>query len=83
MADNFMTSFTRLAMKGYTPSDLDDMGAIQYFGFINDLGAWYIMKYDTGAAPKTIRWARGGDGYAAAFTGRALLTYDYFNVVFA
>ena len=59
----------------YTPADIDDAGAVQYFGYTDNRGAWYIRKFDTSASPKTIRFCFGQSNYATNFTNRASLTY--------
>ncbi len=59
----------------YTPGDIDDAGTVQYFGYTDNKGAWYIRKFDTGVAPKTIRFCFGQSNYATNFTNRAALTY--------
>lgn len=63
----------------YTPADIDDAGAVQYFGFTDNSGAWYIRKFDTGASPKTIRFAFGQGAYATNWTGRTGLTYSIYG----
>lgn len=59
----------------YTPADIDDASTVQYFGFTDILGAWYIRKFDTSVSPKTLRFAFGQTGYTAAWTARASQTY--------
>jgi hypothetical protein len=59
----------------YQPADIDDAGTVQYFGFTQVGGAWYIRKYDTGASPKTLRFAFGQSNYTTAWTNRAAQTY--------
>lgn len=59
---------------------------INYFGFVNRLGEWYIMKQDTTAGAnnlQTYRFAKGGSGYTTNWTNRESLTYDYFYTTFA
>lgn len=64
----------------YKISDADETGAIKYYGFLDADGAWYIMEENTTA--NTYRYSRGSSAYTTAWTGRAGLTYGYFNVVF-
>jgi hypothetical protein len=66
----------------YSPADVDDAGTVQYFGFTDMTGAWYVQRMDTGASPKTLRYARGTTAYPAGWTGRASLTYDYLYATF-
>ena len=65
-------------MDSYVASDIDESGATKYYGFLSRSGAWYIQE----VTDTTIRYAKGVSGYVAGFTGRAGLTYDYFDVVF-
>jgi hypothetical protein len=59
----------------YLPSDIDDAGTVQYFGYTDNKGAWYIRKFDTSTSPKTIRFCFGQSNYTTNFTNRAALTY--------
>ena len=59
----------------YLASDVDDAGTVQYFGYTDNKGAWYIKKYDTSVSPKTIRFCFGQANYATNFTNRASLAY--------
>lgn len=70
---------------GYQVSDIDDPGTgTAYFGFLAADGKWLIKR----VTATQVRFASGdasyqsGSGYPAAFTGRAGLTYLYFNEVF-
>jgi hypothetical protein len=72
-------------------SDVDPLGAgkvtaghsYQFFGYLTSDGAWLIMQEDTTTATsiKTYRYVGGQThaGYLAAWTGRAALTYEYFD----
>lgn len=59
----------------YTPADIDDVPVIQYFGFTDMSGHWYIRQVDRTANVKTVRFAFGQGNYAANFVNRASLTY--------
>jgi hypothetical protein len=61
-------------------SDIDDAGDTKYYGNLAMNGEWYVMREDTVA--KTYRYTRGQGSYPTAWTGRAALSYDYFDVVF-
>ena len=61
----------------YKISDLEE-AATSYYGNLATDGSWYILSLTATAA----RYAKGDSGYVAAWTGRAGLTYDYFDVVF-
>jgi hypothetical protein len=62
----------------YQPSDLDEGGATDYYGFLDVDGKWYIMSKTTTA----IRYTKGSKAYTTNWTNRASLTYDYFNNTF-
>ena len=63
----------------YRISDLDTSAIPMYFGYVDQNGNWYIMCLSTSNG--TARYCKGSSGYAAAWTGRAELTYDYFSNV--
>ena len=65
---------------GYRISEIDD-NHTGFFGFINQTGAWYVMKQDqeTGA----FRYARGNSDFPGNWTNREKLKYDYFSTVFS
>lgn len=63
----------------YYPVEVDE-GNPGYFGFMDSVGNWYIMKltsYEGGE--KSIRYARGSkfDDFQTAWNNRASLVYDY------
>ncbi len=67
----------------YQISDTDESASSpQYYGFLGKEGHWYIMKMINTAGVKTFRYIQGHSGYAAAWTGRAALTYGYFDEIF-
>jgi hypothetical protein len=50
-------------------TDYDNAGGYEYFGYQDgSAGAWQIRRLET--ATKTMRYASGGSGYVAAWTGR-------------
>lgn len=61
----------------YKISDLEE-AATSYYGNVAADGSWYILKLTSTAA----RYTKGSSAYTTAWTGRAGLTYDYFDVVF-
>ena len=66
--------------EGYEISDLDTAGSPKYYGFLDEIGNWYIIQmYDT-----AVRYVRGSsaDSYPTMWANRATLSYDYFNVTF-
>ena len=66
--------------EGYEISDLDTGGSTQYYGFLDQIGNWYIIQMTT----TTVRYVRGSsaDYYPDIWNNRANLDYDYFNNVF-
>lgn len=72
----------RQLLSRYGISDIDDASNPRYYGFLDALGGWFILKNDTTAGAKSYRYASGGTDYAANWTGRAGLSYDYMSAVF-
>lgn len=64
----------------YKFTDYDDSGTTQYFGYVDEKGAWYIMSLDT--SNKEARYAKGESGYGTAWSGREGLSYGYFYEIF-
>lgn len=64
---------------GYTITEVDDSSTPSYYGFLHKTGAWYITKEDSAGS---YRYAKGASLFSTGWTGRALLTYDYFDNVF-
>jgi len=64
---------------GYEITDIDDSSSPAYYGFVKKTGAWYIMEEDSTGS---YRYYKGSSNYSVSWTGRALLSYDYFNSVF-
>jgi hypothetical protein len=62
----------------YLAADIDDAAGstgIQYFGYTDNKGAWYIRKMDNSTSPKTIRLTFGQTNYTTNWANRAALTY--------
>ena len=66
----------------YRIADVDDAGAIKYYGFVDVNGGWYILKEDTSGAIDTYRYIKGDTDYPTNFGIRGTFTYDYFNNIF-
>ena len=64
------------ALTRYKISDIDSVGV--FYGYLADDGSWYIMSGASGV----YRYIQGNSGYIAAWSGRAGLSYDYFNNAF-
>ena len=66
--------------RAYNIADKDDVGATKYFGFTGRTGNWYILRENT--TNQTYRYVKGSSGYTTNWTGRAALSFDYYNEVF-
>lgn len=66
--------------EGYRISEIDDSGAVAYYGFTNDSGAWFIMKEDANSG--SFRYARGNSGFPSNWSRRQKQKYDYFHNLF-
>lgn len=64
--------------EGYSISQIDD-SPTAYFGFVNNLGQWFIMRQDTDNA---YRYTRGDKDFEANWPNRTKLDYDYFDNIF-
>lgn len=67
-----------LVLDDYNISDIDDTTDTHYFGWLNSVGAWRIMRMVDGVA----RYASGSTDYETNWTNRASLTYGYYNALF-
>lgn len=63
---------------GYKISQIDDSSPA-YYGFVDKSGAWFIMKEDSSG---NYRYTKGTTAFSTNWTGRAGLTYDYFDAIF-
>ena len=62
---------------GYKCHDLDESSStLNYFGFVNDVGKWYILEY-VSATTSTFRISQNATNYTSGWAARASLTYDY------
>ncbi len=66
----------------YKIANKDDDDTTNYYGFVDKDGAWYILIEVISAGNDTYRYARGDSDFPTNWTGRAGLSYDYFNEVF-
>ncbi len=76
-------------LQGYQASDkdVDSVDAdVNYYGYVNKFGAWYIMKEDLSvggdADLNSWRYAKGSSGYSANWANREGLTYERFDEAF-
>jgi hypothetical protein len=70
---------TNTSLLKYKIHEGDDTGTINYYGYVEPGGSWYIMKEDLTVAPNTYRYIAGDGDYATNWSGRTGLTYDYLN----
>jgi hypothetical protein len=63
----------------YAITDMDDAADPAYYGYVDQVGNWYIMRMTTAGE---VRYAKGASGYAAAWTARAGQSYGLFNATF-
>lgn len=64
----------------YVLTNYDPTSDPMYFGFLKDDGSWFMQKVSSTSF--IVLYATGASGYAAAWTGRAGLTYDTYDHVF-
>lgn len=67
----------------YTISDIDEVGLVNYYGFITTGGKFYIMKEDKTTFPNTYRYYNdnGNLTYVSKWASRLSNTYVYlFNL---
>jgi hypothetical protein len=78
MKDHFDQSNSMLNLDSYRAQDLDEMEpGVQYVGFINPRGAWYIIKNNE--EQNTLRYAFGNDSYEKFWPQASKLDYKLLN----
>ena len=71
------------AIAGYVATDQSFDGvATTYWGFLDKIGSWYIQRQVVAGNDIAWRYARGWGGYTTAWTGRAGLSYNYYDTEF-
>jgi hypothetical protein len=65
---------------GYKISEIDDNNTITYYGFIDNTGAWFIMREDIDA--NSFRYSKGESDFPGNWRNREHLKYDYFHNLF-
>lgn len=63
----------------YFIAEIDDSTTVSYFGFVNDVGQWYIMRENADGA---FRYTRGNNDFNASWANRSNLNYDHFDKIF-
>ena len=69
----------RMPLDGYQISEIDD-NIVAYYGFINNNGAWFIMREDTDTS--SFRYVKGDKHFPDSWSRREKLKYDYYHNVF-
>ena len=77
--DTYRLAEDRLA--SYRTADVDEDASPNYYGFLNTHGRWYILKETLATGANTYRYVAGQSGYAAKWTSRVSLSYDYISEV--
>lgn len=68
---------------GYQAANQDTPGSTNYYGFVRNDGAYYIMKEVIAGSVTTYTYYKSESGvYATDWTGRAALTYARYDLVF-
>ena len=57
----------------------DESSNPKYYGYLSGIGTWIIMQQNT--ATGAHRYAVGKTDFSTNWTGRAALSYDYFNLI--
>lgn len=66
---------------GYEISELDETDVTySYYGFVHKDGAWYIAREDKTTG--SYRYAKGASAFSTNWTGKAGLSYGYFDATF-
>jgi hypothetical protein len=73
LRDAFNAAQGRAPLDGFLLTNLDTAADPYYFGYAATSGAWVIKQLNVAAG--TFYYSAGATGYAAAWTGRAGLTY--------
>lgn len=82
-------AFFQSFLAGFMPCDQDVDSAdsdINYYGYENTEGEWYIMKEDLSVSGDSNliswRYSKGDSNYGTNWTGREALTYERTNTTF-
>lgn len=65
---------------GYKISEVDEQDQFRYFGFVNQNGAWLVMRQD--ANDNTFRYIKGSSNFPGNWRDREKLKYDYYYNLF-
>lgn len=73
-----MRNFEITQLQSYHVSDMDMGGTPEYYGLLNAIGKWYIIKNTS----NVFRYVSGISDYPTNWTNRASLTYTTFDQAF-
>lgn len=62
-------------LAGYRISDEDSDATVKYYGYVDVVGNWYVMRVDDTGEIASYRYAKGASDYTAGWAGRAALIY--------
>jgi hypothetical protein len=62
----------------YLPQEMDEANDTKYYGYVSHIGSWIIQRIVTSTG--VIRYKCGKQDFSTNWTGRAGLTYTYFNL---
>ena len=79
-AGNKINPLEKSPTDGYKITEIDNSDVLNYFGYTDNTGAWYIMRQDTDGGG--IRYTRGSINFTANWSNHEHLPYDYYNNVF-
>ena len=65
----------------YQISDVDADASPYYYGFVDKIENWYILK-QIGNTEASFRYCKGSGSYTTAWNNRASQTYNYFFTEF-
>jgi hypothetical protein len=65
----------------YALSDVDEANDTKYYGYLSANSSWIIRKVVESTG--TVRYVGGHDDYTTNFTGRAGLSYDYYDQIWS
>lgn len=70
-------------LDSYQLQDIDEAVYPHYYGFVNEVGNWYILRENSSGAIRIARVPYSSLGqYATKWGQRAILAYDYWYTTF-
>ncbi len=77
---NFAILETDALSLNYQISDEDVATNLEFYGYLDTTGGWFILKYDL--VNGSLKYIRGGDNYNATWLNRSILDYSPYDEVF-